>query len=83
MAGSAIISVVEPTTLQRAGSICEDSGNDICAKVAVHLFNHIAMGFHSESVTQLYHGFAFFIAAEMDVSFAVTFMPFQNSLEIL
>jgi hypothetical protein len=51
MAGSAIISVVEPTTLQRAGSICQDSGNDISAEVAVYLFNHIAMGFNPEFVT--------------------------------
>ncbi len=51
MAGSAIVSIVEPTTLQRSGSIGEDCGNDVGAEVAVHFFNHIAMGFNSESVT--------------------------------
>lgn len=83
MAGSTIISIVEPGALHRAGTICEDGGNYISAKVAIYLFNHVAMGFHPQSVSQLYNGLALFSATEMDVSLAVTFMPFQNSPEIL
>ena len=83
MAGSAIISIVEPGVLHRAGSICKDSGNDISAEVAIHLFNHIAIRFDSQLVTQPYNGLALFITTEMDVGFAVAFMPLQNSPEIL
>ena len=83
MAGSAIISIVEPGALHGARTICEDGGNYISAKVAIYLFNHVTMGFHPQFVSQPYYGFALFIATEMDESLAVTFMPFQNSPEIL
>jgi len=83
MAGSAIISIAEPAALHGAGSICEDGGNYIGAKIAIHLFNHVAVGFHPQSVTQPYDCLALFITTEMDVSLAVAFMPFQNSPEIL
>jgi len=83
MAGSAIISIVEPGALYRAGSICKDGRNYISSEVTIHLFDHIAMRFHPQSVTQPYNGLALFITTEVDVGFAVTFMPFQNSPEIL
>jgi hypothetical protein len=83
MAGSAIVSVVEPGALHRAGSVCEDSGNNIGAEVTIHLFDHSAVRFHSESITQPYDCFARIVTAEMDIGFAVTFVSFQNSLEIL
>ena len=83
MAGSPIISIFEPGALHRAGPICKDSRNYISAEVAIHLFNHMAMRFHPQSVTQPYNGLALFITTEVDVGFAVTFMPFQDSPEIL
>jgi hypothetical protein len=83
MAGWATISIVEPGALHRAWSIGEDSRNDIGAEIAIHLFNHSAMGFHSQPVTQPDNGLTLFITTEMDVSFAIAFMPFQNSPEIL
>lgn len=83
MAGTAIISIIEPGALHGAGSVGEDSGNDISAKVAIDLFDHIAMRFHSQPVTQPYDGLALFITTEMDVGFAVAFVPLENSLEVL
>jgi hypothetical protein len=83
MAASTIISIVEAGALHRGGSIGEDSGNYISAKIAIHLFNHVAMGFHPQSVTQPYDGLALLVTAEMDVSLAITLMPFQNSPKVL
>ena len=83
MAGSATISIVEPGALHRAWSICKDSRNDIGAEIAIHLFNHIAVGFHPQPVTQPDNGLTLFITTEMDVSFAIASMPFHNSPEIL